>query len=112
MFCGNNNVVLNLRKQNRNLRNVYGTNTEHMPKKLFEKGNPGKPKGAVNKNSKLIKEIFADAFYALQDDPDKNLVAWAKDNQTDFFKLAIRLIPTQINLTANIALTDEPIEFE
>ena len=29
-----------------------------MPKKLFEKGNPGKPKGALNKTTIEIKEAF------------------------------------------------------
>lgn len=86
-----------------------------MPKGVrgFQKGHPGsKPIGAVAKNTKLIKEIFADVFYKLQDDPKANLETWAKTNPEAFYKLGIRLVPTQVNLTANIALTDEPIEFE
>lgn len=81
-------------------------------KRGFNKGNPGKPKGAVNKNEKLIKEVFADAFYALQNDPDHNIIAWAKANPTDFYKLGIRLVPTQVNINANTAIVDERIIFE
>ncbi|MDB5288548.1 MAG: hypothetical protein JWR05_3497 [Mucilaginibacter sp.] len=78
----------------------------------FEKGNPGKPKGALTKTNKLIKEIFADVFYSLQDDPKASLEAWAKENPGDFYKLGIRLVPTQVNVSANISLQDEPIIIE
>lgn len=71
-------------------------------KTTFKKGNPGKPKGAVNKNQKLIKEVFADAFYALQNDPKHNLVAWAKENPSDFYKLGIRLVPTQMTIVTEL----------
>ena len=80
----------------------YRTAVAGQKNTTFKKGNPGKPKGAVNKNQKLIKEVFADAFYALQDDPKNNLIAWAKDNPTDFFKLAIRLVPTQMTIVTDI----------
>lgn len=82
-----------------------------MPKKLFEKGNAGKPKGAVNKNSKLIKEVFAEAFYALQSGSN-SLEKWGDENPTEFYKLAVRLIPNQMELTANVNISDEPVVFE
>lgn len=78
----------------------------------FKEGNPGKPKGALQKTTKLIKEVFADAFNELQEDKKCNLVAWAKDNPTEFYKLANKLIPTQVNLNANVALVDEAVTFE
>lgn len=78
----------------------------------FKKGNPGKPAGAINKNTKLIKDVFADVFYALQEDPKANLQTWAKANPEAFYKLGIRLVPTQINVSANVAIADEPIIFE
>jgi len=62
----------------------------------FEKGNPGKPKGAVNKTTKLVKEVFAEVFENMQTDPDANLLAWGKENPTEFYKLASKLIPIQI----------------
>jgi hypothetical protein len=62
----------------------------------FKKGNPGKPKGAVNKSTKLVKEVFADVFTEFQSDPKANLKAWGKENLTEFYKLAARLIPTEV----------------
>ncbi|WP_295654677.1 hypothetical protein [uncultured Mucilaginibacter sp.] len=63
----------------------------------FEKGNKGKPKGAVNKNTKLVKDVFAEVFTALQDGGAADLEIWARQNTTEFYKLAARLIPTQID---------------
>lgn len=62
----------------------------------FKKGNPGKPKGAVNKSTKLIKDVFAGVFTKLQTDSKANLITWAKQNPTEFYKLASKLIPVQI----------------
>lgn len=62
----------------------------------FKKGNSGKPKGAVNKTTRLVKEVFAETFNELQKDPKVKLTAWAKDNPTEFYKLASKLIPIQI----------------
>lgn len=78
----------------------------------FEKENKGKPKGAVNKTTKLVKEVFAEAFNTLQNDPTVKLSVWGKQNPTEFYKLASKLIPTQMNIDANIALSDEPIVFK
>lgn len=66
-----------------------------MPKP-FPAGNPGKPKGAVNKTTRIVKEVFADVFNDLQADKKANLKAWAKDNPTEFYKLAAKLIPIQL----------------
>lgn len=62
----------------------------------FEKGNPGKPKGAVSKTTKLVKEVFAEAFTELQSDKEVKLAAWGKKNPTEFYKLASKLIPIQL----------------
>lgn len=78
----------------------------------FKKGNPGKPNGAINKNSKLIKEVFADAFNALQESEEHNIEAWARENKSDFYKLVVRIIPTQIQINANVNITDEKVIFE
>jgi len=63
----------------------------------FEKGEGGRPKGAVNKSTKLVKEVFAEAFAELQEDEFTNLVTWGKDNPTEFYKLASKLIPMQLS---------------
>ena len=59
----------------------------------FEKANKGRPKGSVNKNTKLIKDVFADAFTELQKDKTVNLIAWGKKHPTEFYKIVSRLIP-------------------
>ena len=69
----------------------------------FEKGNKGKPKGATNKITKSVKEAFEIAFSELQEDKEAKLSNWAKENPTEFYKLAAKLIPTSVNadLTTN-----------
>lgn len=62
----------------------------------FSKGNPGKPKGAVNKSTKQVKDIFAEAFTELQKDSATKLTAWGKKNLTEFYKLSSKLIPLQL----------------
>jgi hypothetical protein len=64
---------------------------------MFIKGNKGKPKGAQNKLTKSVKEAFEIAFNELQGDSEANLTNWAKDNTTEFYKLAAKLIPTSVN---------------
>lgn len=67
-----------------------------MPSPRFGEGNTGKPKGAVNKTTKLVKEVFAEVFSELQLDPEAKLSAWGKKNPTEFYKLASKLIPIQL----------------
>jgi hypothetical protein len=63
----------------------------------FQHGNPGKPKGAKNRATITVKQAFADAFEALQDDPKAKLEVWGKENPTEFYKLASKLIPMQVS---------------
>lgn len=67
----------------------------------FKKGNSGKPIGAVNKTTRMVKEVFADVFEELQNDPKVNLKAWGKNNPTEFYKLSSKLIPLQLNATVD-----------
>jgi len=83
-----------------------------MPSPRFGTNNPGKPKGAVNKTTKLVKEVFAEVFEQLQDDPIANLKSWGIENPTEFYKLASKLIPTQMNVEGNFNLSDQPIKFK
>ena len=62
----------------------------------FKKGKSGKPKGSHNKLTKSVKEAFEIAFNELQSDKNANLATWAKENTTDFYRLAAKLIPTDI----------------
>jgi len=81
----------------------------------FVKGdanNKGKPKGALNKFTKTVKERVLDTFNELQEDKKANLLAWSKENTTEFYKIAAKLIPTEIagNLetTINIKILKKP----
>lgn len=62
----------------------------------FGKGNPGKPKGAVNKTTREVREAVGFVFNALQEDESKpySLVEWAKNNPGQFYQLASKLIPS------------------
>lgn len=69
--------------------------------KPFEPGNPGKPVGAVNKVNKLVKDFVADVFNSLQEDQEAidkraDLKSWAQDNPKDFYTIAAKLIPVQM----------------
>lgn len=79
-----------------------------MPK-LFKEGNPGKPKGAVNKTTKIVKDVFADVFTKLQSDPKAKLLVWAKANPTEFYKLSSKLIPIQLGNDPENPLTTQII---
>lgn len=80
-----------------------------MPTPLFQKGNPGKPKGAKNKFTKTVKETVLEVFNTLQEeDGPASLRNWAVDQPTEFYKIAAKLIPTDIKAdvktTSKIAL--------
>ena len=54
----------------------------------------GKPKGAKNRLSKLAKENIADVFDHIGG--ILTMVDWAKENQTEFYKMYAKLIPVQM----------------
>lgn len=62
----------------------------------FKKGEGGRPKGAINKLTKTVKETVLAAFHELQDDPYANIVTWGRENPKDFYQIAAKLIPTEI----------------
>lgn len=59
-------------------------------------GNAGKgrKKGVPNKTTASVKEAFLLAHQGIGGAPA--LTAWAKENQTEFYKLLARLIPTEV----------------
>lgn len=65
----------------------------------FEKGNAGKPKGSLNKLTTTVKERVLNVFNELQDDPQANLLSWAKEEPAEFYKIASKLIPTEVSAT-------------
>ena len=70
-------------------------------KTSFKKGQQGlgRPPGTPNKLTTTIREAVLDAFNELQNDPQVKLVVWGKKNPTEFYQIAARLIPTEINAT-------------
>ena len=54
----------------------------------------GRPKGAVNK----ITRKFRDAIQIVYENVggDEAFTAWARENQTEFYKICARLIPTEM----------------
>jgi hypothetical protein len=62
----------------------------------------GRQKGTPNKATASIKAAFVEAFDNLGG--VKALVNWAKDNPTEFYRLASKLIPTEVH--ANVAVRD------
>lgn len=65
----------------------------------FKAGQGGRPKGATNRLTRTVKETVLAAFNDLQNDPKANILTWAKDQPTEFYKIASKLIPTELNAT-------------
>lgn len=57
----------------------------------------GRPPGTPNKLTRTVKETVLAAFNDLQSDPKNNILAFAKSNPRDFYQIAAKLIPTEIN---------------
>lgn len=62
----------------------------------FKQGNPGRQKGATNKVNRLVKDVFAQVFSDMQDDPKHSLKKWAAENHRDFYNMVTKLIPVQM----------------
>ena len=62
----------------------------------FKQGNTGRPKGAVNKLHKTVKETVLNVFNSIQGDPKHNLEAFAKKHPREFYLIASKLIPTEM----------------
>jgi hypothetical protein len=61
----------------------------------------GRPKGALNKVTRTVREAFERAFLMLQRNDVASLETWASENPTEFYKLAARLIPAEMNIGVN-----------
>ena len=57
----------------------------------------GRKAGSKNKIGKSVKETFEKAFHLLQQNDRVKLAKWGEENPTDFYKLAAKLIPTEVN---------------
>ena len=71
--------------------------------KKGESGNlNGRPKGSENKLTKTVKETVLAVFNQLQEDPIVNLAEWAKNEPTEFYKIASKLIPSEVNANVEV----------
>jgi hypothetical protein len=66
----------------------------------FKKGEkrPNQGKRGAGKLTATVKSVFEDTFKQLQKDPKKPhaLAKWAEAEPTEFYKLAAKLIPTEL----------------
>jgi hypothetical protein len=70
--------------------------------KVVESAGPRKPpsagigrkKGVPNKATKAVKEALQEAFEGLGGVP--SLIAWAKEEPTEFYKLWSKIMPTEV----------------
>lgn len=63
----------------------------------FQPGNKGREPGIPNKLSKSVRQAVLDAFNKMQEDPNVNIEQWGKENPKEFYLIAAKLIPTEIN---------------
>ena len=80
----------------------------------FVKGNKMGELRGPNKLTKTVKERVMATFEELQEDPKANLTAWAKQEPTEFYKIAAKLIPTELKGNLDIQtiqpLIIQPVE--
>lgn len=68
-----------------------------MPRgKPFEKGNKAATNRGPNKVTRTVKETVLEVFNRLQLHDTANLETWGEQNPTEFYKIAAKLIPTEI----------------
>lgn len=71
----------------------------------FQAGNPGRPKGVPNKLSKTVKETVLEVFHKLQEpESPVSLREWAKVEPTEFYRIAAKLIPTELTGTVKAVI--------
>ena len=56
------------------------------------------------KFTRSVREAFQSAFDQLQEMPGANLVDWAQENPTEFYRLSGKLIPAKVEHEGSIAV--------
>ena len=64
----------------------------------------GRKKGTPNKLTESARKAFELAFQKM--DGAQGLLEWAKDHQTDFYKLYARLIPVNMEHSGSLTIED------
>jgi hypothetical protein len=68
----------------------------------------GRPKGAINKSTASVKAALQNVY--AKRGGDAALLAWADENQTEFYKLWGRMLPTEVSGPDGEPLTIQTIE--
>jgi len=63
------------------------------------------PPRGQGKLNRTVKETVLAVFNELQSDPEVKLSAWAKNEPTEFYKIAAKLIPTEVTGTLKTVIT-------
>jgi hypothetical protein len=72
---------------------------------IGKKTGGGSRKGKPNRATATVREAFEHAFQMLQEDDRANLATWGRANPTEFYRLAAKLIPTNLNISGDITIT-------
>lgn len=62
----------------------------------------GREKGSLNVTSRSMKETVMNTLEWLQTQPRSNMRAWAKENPTQFYQIAAKLIPTEVSASVDV----------
>ena len=62
----------------------------------------GRPKGKPNKSTTSVKEAFRLAFEGVGGVPE--LIKWAKEERTEFFKIYSKLLPKEVEVSGEVNL--------
>jgi len=71
---------------------------------MFQKGmkkTGGREKGVINSTTRSFKTVFTEVFHKMQEHPRANLHSWGLKYPTEFYRIAGRLIPTEIEGSIN-----------
>lgn len=64
----------------------------------------GRTKGVPNKTTAEVKAALTEAFENLGG--TASLVAWGRESQTEFYKLWVRMLPTEVKAEVSLGLED------
>lgn len=68
----------------------------------------GRKKGSVNKTTATMKAAIQSVYDKLQDSKGgdhQHFLTWAEENQTEFYKIASKLLPMQVEVDGEMKIT-------
>lgn len=78
----------------------------------FEKGNKAAANRGSNKITRTVKETVLEVFERLQLHETANLESWGESNPTEFYKIAAKLIPAEVNANVEATIKGKPYWLE